>query len=88
MNCMDPLGEIKNPFGKGRFPRIDMSADTDISDFFDYFFHRITSYNVCYTKLLREFRIMFQIISLRRKFFRIWLYLVLPAEPEAEKLQL
>jgi hypothetical protein len=39
MNCVDPLGIEKNPFGQGRLARIDMSADTDISNSGYFFVH-------------------------------------------------
>jgi hypothetical protein len=36
---VDALSIVKNPFGQGRFTRIDMSTDTDISDVCDNFLH-------------------------------------------------
>ena len=39
MDCVDTLSIVKNPFGQGRFTRIDMSTDTDISDVCDNFLH-------------------------------------------------
>lgn len=29
----DPSGVIENPFGKSRFPAVDVSGDSDVSDF-------------------------------------------------------
>jgi hypothetical protein len=40
VNGVDPLGVKKNSFGQCRLARVDVGADSDISDFLDVAFHR------------------------------------------------